>query len=154
MHDPFPLSPPVQSLQAKDTDFKTAKRARDKAAAAAASSGVGIIQSFFFKQKAPAPARPAAAAAGRGSTRTVNGKMNGDIGNGRKKGDGARSGPSRFSNGFAPEGVDEESYRLIEGAVPTEFAGRDWVGYLHHVDFIVALMHVGTSLMPKGLVKV
>ncbi|CAN0172554.1 unnamed protein product, partial [Ectocarpus fasciculatus] len=25
--------------------------------------------------------------------------------------------------------------------------------YLHHVDFIVALMHVGTSLMPKGLVK-
>ncbi|CAN0190861.1 unnamed protein product, partial [Ectocarpus sp. 12 AP-2014] len=143
-------------LKAKDTDFKTAKRARDKAAAAAASSGVGIIQSFFFKQKAPAPApaRPAAAvAAGRGSTRTVNGKVNGDLANGRNRSDSGRSGPSRFSNGCAPGAADEESHRLIEGAVPTEFAGRDWVGYLHHVDFIVALMHVGTSLMPKGLVK-
>ncbi|CAN0278163.1 unnamed protein product, partial [Ectocarpus sp. 13 AM-2016] len=95
----------------------------------------------------------ASAAAGRGSTRAVNGKVNGDLANGRKRSDSGRSGPSRFSNGCAPGAADDESYRLIEGAVPTEFAGRDWVGYLHHVDFIVALMHVGTSLMPKGLVK-
>lgn len=43
---------------------------------------------------------------------------------------------------------------LIEGAVPEEFAGKSWEGYLHHVDFLVALMHVGTSLIPKSLIKV
>lgn len=53
-------------------------------------------------------------------------------------------------------GDDEEleMQQLIEGAVPVEFAGRSWEGFLHHVDFIVALMHVGTSLFTKNLTKV
>lgn len=52
------------------------------------------------------------------------------------------------------DGSLEELNMLIEGAVPEEFAGKSWEGYLHHVDFIVALMHVGTSLIPKSLIKV
>ncbi|CAN0146271.1 unnamed protein product, partial [Discosporangium mesarthrocarpum] len=51
-------------------------------------------------------------------------------------------------------GPDLSSSGLIEGAVPVLFAGRSWGAYLHHVHFIVALMHVGTSLMPKNLIKI
>ncbi len=155
--------------QAKDIDIKAAKRARDKATAAAANSGVGMIQSFFFNKKptpAPAPAAApkaaaaAAAAAARSAAAATAGQGNGNglshRNGGAANGNGTRDGarPSRFGNGVAGPGMDEETYRLIEGAVPTEFAGRSWEGYLHHVDFIVALMHVGTSLIPKSLMKV
>lgn len=134
-------------------DTKAAKRARDKANFAA-SSGVGIIQSFFFNKKpAPPPAPPsavasaaavAAAAAARSAAAARKGRSNGDV---------DRSASSR---GGAGTGIDEddESHKLIEGAIPTECASRSWEGYLHHVDFIVALMHVGTSLIPKSLMKV
>lgn len=153
-----PLARPRAPEQAKDVDTKAAKRARDKAKEAA-NSGVGMLQSFFFNKKPavpaaapPAPAPPTAtarSAAGAGDGR-ANGHGNG---HGNRHGDPADGRRSRFANG-AGSGVDEETYRLIEGAVPTEFAGRSWEGYLHHVDFIVALMHVGTSLIPKSLMKV
>ncbi|CAM9345495.1 unnamed protein product [Scytosiphon promiscuus] len=70
-------------------------------------------------------------------TRAVNGDGGVTV-NGRK--DSSRSSSSTGSR---------MSNRLIEGAVPTEFAGRSWEGYLHHVDFIVALMHgcVGLHLL-------
>lgn len=153
---------PPPSEQAKDLDTKAAKRARDKARDTA-NSGVGMLQRFFFDKKAPAPApappaataRSAAAAAG-GDGRS-NGHGHHSHGHGHGNGHGGHLGDgrrrSRFGNG-AGAGVDEETYRLLEGAVPTEFAGRSWEGYLHHVDFIVALMHVGTSLIPKSLMKV
>eukprot|EP00903_Cladosiphon_okamuranus_P019227 g17681.t1 len=143
-------------LKAKDVDTKAAKRARDKAKEA--NSGVGMLQSFFFNKKStpvaappasapPTTARSPAAAAANGHGHGYgNGSGNG---NGIGQGDGRKS---RFANGPG-SGVDEETYRLIEEAVPTEFAGRSWEGYLHHVDFIVALMHVGTSLIPKSLMK-
>ena len=123
-----------------------------------------MLQSFFFNKKstaAPAPpaaAAAAAAAAARSAAAAAaarEGNGNG-LRHGVAGGNGTRESvrPSRFGNGVAGPGVDEETYRLIEGAVPTEFAGRSWEGYLHHVDFIVALMHVGTSLIPKSLMKV
>lgn len=151
----------TQTKQAKDIDTKAAKRARDKANAAAANTGVGMIQSFFFNKKpaapAPAPTPPAAAAAAaakaaRSAAAARRGRGNGDgdnNNNGRR--DNGRSATSR-SRGAG--GLDDESHKLIEGAIPTECASISWEGYLHHVDFIVALMHVGTSLIPKSLMKV
>ncbi|CAM9952978.1 unnamed protein product, partial [Laminaria digitata] len=158
-------------FKAKDVDTKVAKRARDKATAAP-TGGVGLLQSFFFSKKpapaptpppaptpAPAPA-PASARGGGGGNGSGNARSNGDAAVGRGK--GARGVPppvpprsSRFSNGNGGggDGSLEELNMLIEGAVPEEFAGKSWEGYLHHVDFIVALMHVGTSLIPKSLIK-
>lgn len=152
-------------------DTKAAKRTRDKATAAP-TSGVGLIQSFFFSKKlAPTPTPPAPTPApatastrgGIGSSGSGNARSNGDAAGSRGKG-GKVPPPipprSRFSNGNgvvgagAGGGVEEELSLLIEGAVPEEFAGKSWEGYLHHVDFIVALMHVGTSLIPKSLIKV
>lgn len=142
--------------QTKDVDMKAAKRARDKAKEAA-NSGVGILQSFFFNKRSASPASAAATTPPPSSQAGArNGRSNG---HGKRDAGGRPSScsnfpASRFANGGPGAGMDEETYRLIEVAVPTEFAGRNWEGYLHHVDFIVALMHVGTSLIPKSLMKV
>lgn len=150
-------------------DAKAAKRARNKATAPP-TSGVTMIQNFFFNKKsAPAPAptstsvRPAATAV----SRRGEGKINGG---GGKLVD-LRSPPSlppslpprmRIANGngsssgsgSGSQDSSDDMYLFLEEAVPREFAGRSWEGYLHHVDFLVALMHVGTSLIPKSLMKV
>lgn len=164
----FNFPPP---LKAKDVDAKAAKRARNKATAPP-TSGVTMIQNFFFNKKstpAPAPApssssvRPVATAV----SRRGEGKVNG---NGGKLVD-VRSPPSlppplpprmRIANGNGSSSgsgsgshdSSDDMYLFLEEAVPREFAGRSWEGYLHHVDFLVALMHVGTSLIPKSLMKV
>lgn len=157
--------------QAKDVDAKAAKRAKEKAAVAA-SGGVGLIQSFFFNKKvtppAPAPTPAPVSAPAPATSRAPGGPGPETAGAANGNGNKGRSSPppgrSRFSNGGVAAAVggvggdgdeaSEELNRLIEGAVPVEFAGRSWEGYLHHVDFIVALMHVGTSLIPKNLIKV
>lgn len=126
---------------------------------------------------ATAPAPASTKGGGSSSSGSGNARNNGDAAVGR--GMGARGVPppvpprsGRFSNGIGGggagagvgaggraegeevDGCSEELNTLIEGAVPEEFAGKSWEGYLHHVDFIVALMHVGTSLIPKSLIKV
>ena len=170
--------------KAKDVDTKVAKRARDKATAAPTSGVGLIQSFFFSKKPAPTPPPPAPATApAPASTKAGGGGSSGNgSGNARSSGDatvgrgmGARGVPppvpprsARFSNGVGgsgagagagaeggeADGCSEELNTLIEGAVPEEFAGKSWEGYLHHVDFIVALMHVGTSLIPKSLIKV
>lgn len=156
-------------------DVKIATRVRDKGVTAASNSSVGKFQSFFFPKKptpAPAPApNPPPPVPPRSSAASHDGKSNGrPAGNPDGRSSPAGGKPARVStngrghrggnatgSGAAKDGEgewDEDMYVLIEGAVPEEFAGRSWEGYLHHVDFIVALMHVGTSLIPKGLIKV
>lgn len=146
--------------QAKDVDVRTAKRTRDRAAAAA--SGVSMIQNFFFNKKTPAPAPAPAVVPQANASRGARGGNDGK-GSPTSSGDGGRSSPptgssprpvrSRFSSVASGDAACEEERRLIEDAIPTTFAGTSWDGYLHHVDFVVALMHVGTSLMPKNLIK-
>lgn len=138
-------------------DTKAAKKAKDRAAAVS-NSGVGLLQSFFFnKKQTPASATPKSPPVPRGS----NAASDADAG---RAGVGRNSPtfPSRGSraNGNAGVGSGEGSaggdlsQRSVDEAVPDEFPGWSWEGYLHHADFVVALMHVGTSLMPKNLIKV
>lgn len=148
---------PGTSKQATDQDTKAAKKAKEKAAAAS-NSGVGLLQSFFFNKKAT----PAASATASSSAPTPrSSSVNGGVRDGGNRGaDGtpasraARMNEGNGGVGSGGDGSSGELQRTIDEAVPVEFAGRSWEGYLHHADFIVALMHVGTSLMPKNLIKV
>lgn len=126
-----------------EQDTKAAKKSRDRAQAAAAG-GVGLLQSFFFNKKAtpaapPTPVNPAA-------TPRVGQRSDGSRDAGSSGGKLSPTAPGKGSR--------EGAHKLIEQAVPNDFAGRSWDGYLHHVKFLVALLHVGTSLMPKNLIKV
>ena len=149
-------------------DTIAAKRARDKPGAAS-NSGVSLIHNFFFNKK-PAPAAAASPAPiATAPPRCVDVKSNGHSGvkpgasppplpprprlpNG--DGSGLAGGVSGVVGGGNQEESSEDLQSLLEEAVPREFAGRSWEGFLHHVDFLVALMHVGTSLIPKNLIKV
>lgn len=126
-----------------EQDTKAAKKSRDRAQAAA-GGGVGLLQSFFFNKKPthPVPATPANPAA----TPRVGQRSDGSRDAGSS---GGKLSPTATSRGSR-----EGARKLIKQAVPNDFAGRSWDGYLHHVKFLVALLHVGTSLMPKNLIKV
>ncbi|CAM9674728.1 unnamed protein product, partial [Sphacelaria rigidula] len=126
-----------------EQDTKAAKKSRDRAQAAA-GGGVGLLQSFFFNKKPthPVPATPANPAA----TPRVGQRSDGSRDAGSS---GGKLSPTATSRGSR-----EGARKLIKQAVPNDFAGRSWDGYLHHVKFLVALLHVGTSLMPKNLIKI
>lgn len=148
--------------KATHDDTKAAKKAKDKAAAVS-NSGVGLLQSFFFNKKQSPPA-PAPAATPRSPPVLRGTTANGGDGDPNRLSTGRISptGPARTSRANGSGGVSngdgasngDTLQRQVEEAVPEEFAGWSWEGYLHHADFIVALMHVGTSLMPKNLIKV